>query len=104
MDYFRPQPPRELELDTDRHSEDAISIYRDDTFIIERDTIIVQPNGSRDVGPIRTTKAKVICSGGCPGGPPRRRVLAGADTCAECEADLGNQCGGRVAYSSCRTR
>lgn len=93
----------------DGHSDDAISIYRNDEFIVERDTITVRPNGSRDVGPISTRKVKVICAGGCPAPPPPApqthvRVLAGGDTCEECERELANQCGGRLAFSACRTK
>ena len=65
----------------DGHSEDAISIYRNGKFIIERDTITVQPNGSRDVGPIRTREVNVICSGAC-AGPPRGEGCSRAATLA----------------------
>lgn len=97
------QTGRLIDCVGDGRTDDAISVYVNDSFIIERDQITVQPNGSRDVGPITTTKVKVVCTAVCIG-PPRRRLLTGADTCADCERDLATQCGGPMDAVGCRTK
>jgi hypothetical protein len=83
---------------------DGVSIYRDDIFILERDPEVQRPGGKHDIGPIRVTRVKVFCVGRCAGPPPRRRVIAGADTCGDCEKELLRLCGGGLNSSGCRTR
>jgi hypothetical protein len=98
-----------IECTGDGRTDDAISIYADSTFIIERDVITLQPNGSRDVGPITTKRVKTVCIAICqpPRPRPMVRLYAGADTCTDCETDLQNQCGGvpgRITGSTCRSK